>query len=244
MRSGRSVLVVSLVSALIVADVVVASHAGAALADTAAARKPETALLIRPARPHQAPLPGRSGTTRTHLRPAASRVVQTARVRATRIARAVTPISPPVAPATLPGCPGAIAVVVWPPGWQTRCAGPRPGILGVTAPQGTTTLYVRDGESFALLRIVALHEAGHAWDFARLTPPKIADWCAVRGCDPNRFFAGGASGSGWREPHGAEDWAASWDACHGGNYHRSYLGLPPPTSAECTLQNALVGYTG
>ena len=46
------------------------------------------------------------------------------------------------------------------------------------------------------------------------------------------------------EPGGAEDWAASWDACHGGEYHRSYLGLPPPSAALCALQNALVGYPG
>jgi hypothetical protein len=92
------------------------------------------------------------------------------------------------------------------------------------------------------LRVVALHEAGHAWNLARLDNRKIAEWCAARGCETARFFAGGASGPGWREPAGAEDWAASWDSCHGGMYHRSYLGLAAPTAAQCALQNTLTGF--
>jgi hypothetical protein len=101
---------------------------------------------------------------------------------------------------------------------------------------------VRANETDAFLRVVALHEAGHAWDFARLSPDKITMWCANRGCDAAHFFSGGASGPGWHEPGGAEDWAAVWDACHGGEYHRAYLGFAPPTRAQCQLQNALVGY--
>jgi hypothetical protein len=120
-----------------------------------------------------------------------------------------------------------------------RCAGARPGILGLTDPAGSTTLFVRPGQSLSFLKVVALHEAGHAWNLARLDGGKIARWCAARGCDAVHFFSGGASGPGWREPGGAEDWAASWDACHGGEYHRSYLGLGPPTAAQCTLQNTL-----
>src|SRR5262249_4847529 len=108
----------------------------------------------------------------------------------------------------------------------------------------TTTLYIRVGETADKMRIVALHEAGHAWDLTRLTAPKIEQWCAARGCDAAHFFTGGATGPGWNEPGGAEDWAASWDACHGGSYHRAYLGLPAPTGALCALQNSLVGYPG
>ena len=115
-------------------------------------------------------------------------------------------------------------------------------MLGLTAPSGTTTLYVRPGESVSLLRSVALHEAGHAWNFSHLNPDKIAQWCSSRGCDAAHFFSGGARGAGWSEPGGAEDWAASWDVCHGGEYHRSYLGLAPPNPAQCALQNSLVGY--
>jgi hypothetical protein len=103
-------------------------------------------------------------------------------------------------------------------------------------------LYVRAGETMSRLRVVALHEAGHAWDFARLDPTRIARWCAVRGCDADRFFSGAVSSSGYAEPGGAEDWASSWDACHGGEYHRSYLGLGPPRPSDCALQNTLVGY--
>ncbi len=131
---------------------------------------------------------------------------------------------------------------MWPAGWNTICAGPRSGLLGLTAPTGTTTLYVRAGESSAFMHVVALHESGHAWNFARLNPDKIAQWCTARGCDAAHFFSGGAQGAGWSEPGGAEDWAASWDACHGGEYHRSYLGLAPPGAALCALQNTLVGY--
>lgn len=147
-----------------------------------------------------------------------------------------------VAPPTT--CAEVVSSVVWPAGWQTICAGPRSGILGLTSPNKTTTLYVRSGESGSFMRIVALHEAGHAWDFARLDSNKIAQWCAARGCDAAHFFSGGAQGAGWSEPGGAEDWAASWDACHGGEYHRSYLGYTSPTATQCALQNTLVGYPG
>jgi hypothetical protein len=130
-------------------------------------------------------------------------------------------------------------MVVWPSSWEVRCAGPRPGLLGSTDPSGLTTLFERAGETRARLRIVALHESGHAWDLSGLDALEITRWCAARGCVASRFFAGGASA---HEPPGAEDWAASWDACHGGEYHRSYLGLPAPTPLQCGLQNTLVGY--
>ena len=94
------------------------------------------------------------------------------------------------------------------------------------------------------LRVVALHEAGHAWDLARLDAARISQWCGARGCDAARFLSGGASSAGWSQPGGAEDWASSWDACHGGEYARLYIGLGPPTTSQCALQNALVGYPG
>jgi hypothetical protein len=158
--------------------------------------------------------------------------------------KVVVAAAPPVAPvvSSPTSCAAVVASIVWPPGWNAICAGPRSGLLGLTDPSGTTTLYVRAGESGAYLHVVALHESGHAWDFARLNATKIGQWCAARGCDAAHFFSGGAQGAGWSEPGGAEDWAASWDACHGGDYHRSYLGLPPPGAALCALQNALVGY--
>lgn len=140
-------------------------------------------------------------------------------------------------------CAQVVASVAWPAGWRTECAGPRDAVLGLTNPQSrTTTVYVRAGESLATMHVVVLHEAGHAWDIARLDSPKIVEWCATRGCDPSRFFSGGRSGAGWGQPGGAEDWAAVWDACHGGDYHRSYLGLGAPSLSDCALQNALVGY--
>jgi hypothetical protein len=133
--------------------------------------------------------------------------------------------------------------IVWPPAWRVRCAGGRPGVLGLTG-AGVTTLFVRTGETTTWLRVVALHEAGHAWDVARLNRIRITRWCAERRCDAAQFFSGGASGPGWRAPGGAEDWAASWDACHGGDYHRSYIGLAAPTPSQCALQNTLVQYPG
>src|SRR4029079_19162734 len=119
------------------------------------------------------------------------------------------------------------------------CAGPRPGLLGSTDPARVTTLFVRSDETAARLRVVALHESGHAWDLAGLDPTEITRWCAQRGCDAPRFFTDGPSA---HEPGGAEDWAAAWDACHGGEYHPSYLGLPPPSAAQCGLQDFLVGF--
>ena len=123
-----------------------------------------------------------------------------------------------------------------------QCDGPRSELLGATQRAGVTDLFVRSGETIGMLRVVALHEAGHAWDFAGLDPSRIARWCAARGCDADHFFSGAVSTQGWTEASGAEDWAAVWDACHGGEYHRSYLGLSAPTPAQCALQDRLVGY--
>jgi hypothetical protein len=139
-------------------------------------------------------------------------------------------------------CTTVVKSVAWPPRWQVRCEGARAGLLGVTQPAGITELFVRADQSLHQLRVVALHESGHAWDFARLGPRRIAQWCAERGCDPAQFFSGGASGEGWAEPGGAEDWASVWDACHGGEYDRSYTGLAAPLPAQCALQNTLTDY--
>jgi len=139
-------------------------------------------------------------------------------------------------------CGTVVKSVAWPPRWQVRCEGARVGLLGVTQPAGITELFVRADQSMHQLRVVALHESGHAWDFARLGPRRIARWCADRGCDPAQFFSGGTSGEGWAEPGGAEDWASVWDACHGGEYDRSYTGLAAPLPAQCALQNALTDY--
>jgi hypothetical protein len=240
---GRPLAVVGLVVALAAADVFVATEAGAALAPASTGR-----AVVAPVSTRSEPAVRRAATPTRHV----AVVVPKKRVRkppARPVQPKVVAPKPPfttapvtTAPATPTSCAAVVASVVWPPAWRAICAGGRAGILGLTAPSGTTTLYVRPGESGAYLRVVALHEAGHAWDFARLDAAKIAEWCAARGCNAAHFFSGGASGAGWSEPGGAEDWAASWDVCHGGEYHRSYLGLAPPSSAQCTLQNALVGY--
>jgi hypothetical protein len=139
-------------------------------------------------------------------------------------------------------CAGVVAGIAWPPGWRVQCSGPRAGLLGATEPSGVSDLFVRSDESLSRLRVVALHEAGHAWDFARLDGARIATWCAVRGCEAREFFTGTVNSEGWSEASGAEDWAAVWGACHGGEYHRSYLGLESPRASDCALQNTLVGY--
>jgi hypothetical protein len=163
------------------------------------------------------------------------------RFRATQpIRRApIRPVKPAGPPAT---CAGVVASIAWPPHWRVQCDGPHEGLLGATQPGGVTDLFVRADETMARLRVVALHEAGHAWDFARLGPARIARWCSVRGCDADNFFAGRVSSEGWSEASGAEDWAAAWDSCHGGEYHRSYMGLAAPLPSECALQNILVDY--
>jgi hypothetical protein len=88
--------------------------------------------------------------------------------------------------------------------------------------------------------LIALHEAGNAWNFARLNTSDQVTWCAARGCDAAAFFAGPVHAEGWVEARGAEDWAEAWQACHGVAYDRSYLGLGPPTAALCALQRTLV----
>ena len=227
------------IAALLGLDAFVAAQAGAAVESMPRSPAVVTARAPRPAkstRPKAKTLPRRP------LKVAAT--VRVTKPPARPVAPKVAASKPAAAFAvTAPtDCAAVVASVVWPPAWRAICAGGRPGLLGLTSPTGTTTLYVRPGESGAFLRVVALHEAGHAWNFAHLDPTKIAAWCKARGCDATHFFAGGAQGAGWSEPGGAEDWASSWDACHGGEYHRSYLGLAPPSAAQCTLQNTLVGY--
>ncbi len=100
---------------------------------------------------------------------------------------------------------------------------------------------MRVGLASATYFEIALHEAGNAWDFARLGAAGRAAWCSARGCDAATFFEGGVTGPGWVEAGGAEDWAESWQACRGAPYDRSYIGLGPPTATLCALQRTLVG---
>jgi hypothetical protein len=246
----RQLAVASAFVVLAGVDVFVASRAGAAMEPAA-----PLSVVAEPIAPLHVTSTTRASVPPTTIPRRRAPVRRRAVTPAAPVRRATPPTqpprpklvvaaAPPVAPVVTPptSCAAVVASIVWPPGWNAICAGPRSGLLGLTDPSGTTTLYVRAGESGAYLHVVALHESGHAWDFARLNPTKIGQWCAARGCDAAHFFSGGAQGAGWSEPGGAEDWAASWDACHGGEYHRSYLGLPPPGAALCALQNALVGY--
>ncbi len=245
---------VGVVTMLAGADAFLAARAGAALAPTTprAAAAPTTfprEPTLTPAQKRRIviamALMGKAQERAAKLKPAAPKPKLAPPMPKPAASKPkLAPPKPPVATvASIPtGCAAVVASVVWPSGWQTICAGARSGLLGLTSPKGNTTLYVRAGETDAFLRSVALHEAGHAWDFARLDATKIAQWCAARGCDAAHFFSGGKQGPGWSEPGGAEDWAASWDACHGGDYHRAYLGLSPPSPEQCRLQNTLVGY--
>jgi hypothetical protein len=135
-------------------------------------------------------------------------------------------------------CAQAVAEVSWPPGWTVSCEGSRSGLLGLTNRQGTQ-LFMRSGLSEGFYVMVATHEAGHAWDLARLNPSDIATWCAARDCDAAHFFDG-PGGPGWSEPGGAEDWAEAWRICHGGSDMRNYIGLGSPSPDLCALQLRLV----
>jgi len=100
---------------------------------------------------------------------------------------------------------------------------------------------MRGGLSASFYLMLAQHESGHAWDFARLDAAKIAIWCAARGCDASAFYDGSVAGPGWVEAGGAEDWAEAWRMCHGGTDMRVYIGLGPPSPALCALQRQLTG---
>ena len=222
----------------LIVDPMAAARAGAGLVPRVATG----AVIARPV-VHHARLRHRALLPTTHKRAHATATKPARKVTARKVTarREKAPKAGLPAPPPTP-CAAVVATVLWPRGWDVRCAGPRVGLLGLTNPSGWTTLFVRADESLSTLHVVALHEAGHAWDLARLTHGHIAAWCAHRGCDAAHFFSGGAGGAGWGQPGGAEDWAAVWDACHGGEYHRSYLGLAPPSPADCAWQNALVGY--
>ena len=228
MRSRRRVSILAVTGLLLIVDPVAAARAGAG-ASSAAHHDPLHLAVERRRASHKI-APRRIAPRKIAPRKVAPRKIAPARAAARR----------PAHPPTM--CEAVVATVAWPRGWRKVCTGSRPGLLGLTNPNGFTTLYVRPDESLATMHVVALHEAGHAWDFARLDPARIARWCAQRGCDAAHFFSGGSGGVDWAQPGGAEDWAAVWDACHGGEYHRSYLGLAVPAAADCARQNALVRY--
>jgi len=233
----------------------VAHAAGPPSATTRAAVASPGAQTASPAR---AVLPGldvmTSGPVQFHHRRirAANATTTTTTPKTTTTAVPVTtpPTTAPhvvasidVAPNTYPTsselCAEAVAQVSWPPGWPVSCEGSRSGLLGLTNRDGTH-LYMRSGLSESFYLVVAGHEAGHAWDFTRLSSADIVTWCAARGCDAAHFFDGSVSGPGWVEAGGAEDWAEAWRICHGGVDFRNYIGLGPPSSALCALQLQLV----
>jgi hypothetical protein len=135
--------------------------------------------------------------------------------------------------------------VVWPNGWTVVCTGARAGLLGLTMQASRqSVLYVRFGES-SFLAHGAVARGGKRVGL-RAAGAERRDPALVRGAGMQRLnlFSGGISIGGGNEAPAAEDWAASWSACHGGPYHRSYTGLGPPNAALCALQNELTGYPG
>jgi hypothetical protein len=177
---------------------------------------------------------------RTRHHPTTTTTIVPATAPPQTVPRVVARVDVPPGSYTTAGalCVETVAEVSWPPGWAVNCEGSRSGLLGVTNRQGTH-LFMRSGLSASFLMMVAAHEAGHAWDLARLGPSDIATWCAARGCDAAHFFDG-PGGPGWSEPGGAEDWAEAWRICHGGSDMRNYIGLGPPSAALCALQLRLV----
>jgi hypothetical protein len=257
MRPRRRLSILAVTGMLLIGDPVAAARAGAVFgpatrpaalpADTAPAANPaperraaaREITVARRARIARALVARKRATLkRAALRRAALRRAahKKALVRAKTAPKAV---APPRAPQT---CAEIVATIAWPDPWGVACTGPRAGVLGLTSSDRVTTLYVRPDETLATITVAARHEAGHAWDLAHLDGPKIALWCAQRGCDAARFFSGGDGGQDWSQPGGAEDWASVWNACHAGSYDRSYLGLAAPTAADCAVQDALVGF--
>ena len=140
-------------------------------------------------------------------------------------------------------CADVVTGIVWPRRWRVRCGGPRPGLLGLTSRTAVTVLFVRPSESMARLRVVALHEAGHAWDFARLDPARIRRWCAAAGASPRTSSRAGPAarpGSSRRAPktgprHGTCATEASTTA------PTSDWRLPPVPSAHCRMRSSETG---
>jgi hypothetical protein len=199
---------------------------------------------LRSSRSVQAPV----STTRARARAKAKAAPTTAKTTATTTPKPAPTVPPPpppplpappsVTPASL--CTNAVGSIAWPPGWRASCEGSRAGLLGLTSPAGTSQIFMRSEIPASRYLLIALHEAGNAWDLARLNASDRVTWCAARGCDAAAFFAGPVHAGGWIEARGAEDWAESWQACHGAAYDRSYIGLEPPTATLCRLQLALV----
>ena len=208
--------------------------------------------VASPARAVRAALPGiaamSSRPVQFHRRLAPKRKPKSATTTTTTVPvtapttpRVVASIAGPISsyPTSSELCAEAVAQISWPSGWPVNCEGSRPGLLGLTNRYGTH-LYMRSGLSESFYVMVAGHEAGHAWDFARLSPADIVTWCAARGCDAAHFFDGAVSGPGWVEAGGAEDWAEAWRICRGGTDMRDYIGLGLPTPAQCSLMLQLV----
>lgn len=125
-----------------------------------------------------------------------------------------------------------------PAGWTVRFEPSREGYLGL-AESGPRriTLWMRDGGSDALMRFVLHHEAGHAFDFERLTDAERARWRRAR--DLRGAWYGCNFCSDLSTPAG--DWAESFAACHTGDTsHFSSQLAGPPTARQCGLLRELM----
>lgn len=126
------------------------------------------------------------------------------------------------------------------PGWQLRLLDGRSGYRGMTYPyEQVVEVYVRTGDTPAVLAHVIAHEFGHAVDVTLLDDGDRARWSAARGHragTPWWVSVGGndfASGSG--------DFAESfaWWQTPGGHWY-SRLG-PPPSPLQLGVLGELSG---
>lgn len=126
------------------------------------------------------------------------------------------------------------------PGWELRLLDDRPGYRGTTFPyERVVEVYVRDGDTPAVLAHVIAHELGHAVDVALLDDGGRARWAAARGHRPGTPWWVSAGSNDFASGAGDFAEAFAWWQTPGGHWH-SRLG-PPPSPLQQGVLGELSG---
>jgi hypothetical protein len=126
------------------------------------------------------------------------------------------------------------------PGWELRFLDGRQGVRGLTYSQRRLIeIFVRPGDSPAVLAHVVAHELGHAVDLTLLSPLERELWRQGRGQGPGTVWFPGAPGQS-DFATGAGDFAEAFAWLHGpGGQWSGELG-PPPSAAQAVLMTVLI----